>query len=122
MRRKCLVWHLAPAGMQEMVLVTITTISSSALGSQRSPRRPLPAGDVRPLLPLAFRTGKAPQPGGDAQRVTFGKSSPAWVGLSPGSLSFSLSHLAAIFQDLLTHSTDVYAILDFVLSKGFQDE
>lgn len=64
MHRKCLVWHLALAGMQEMVLVTITTISSSALGSQRSPRRPLPAGDVRPLLPLAFRTGKAPQPGG----------------------------------------------------------
>ena len=44
------------------------------------------------------------------------------MGLSLGSLSFSFSHLAAILQDLLIHSTDVYSILAIVLSEGFQDE
>lgn len=44
------------------------------------------------------------------------------MGLSLGSLSFGFSHLAAVLQDLLIRSTDVYSILAIVLSEGFQDE
>lgn len=57
MHRKCLVQHPAWAGMQETVIVTGTTISSFALACQRSCC--LQPGGVRPLLPLALRTGKA---------------------------------------------------------------
>lgn len=37
MHRKCFVQHLVWAGMQDMVIITITTISSFALGSHRFP-------------------------------------------------------------------------------------
>lgn len=42
--------------------------------------------------------------------------------LSPGSLGVSLSHLAAIFQDLWIHSIDIYSVVDLVLSEGSRDE
>lgn len=79
MHRKCLVQHLAWAGMQEVIIVTSTTISSFALGCQRSHR--LQSGGVRPLLPLTLRTGEASRPG----------SPDSWdlessMSLSPGSL------------------------------------
>ena len=62
-----------------MIIITITTISSSALGCQRSHR--LQSGGVRPLLPLALRTGKASWLGRpDSWEL---ESS---MGLSPGSL------------------------------------
>lgn len=53
MHRKCLLQHLVWAGMQEMIIVTVTTISSFALGSQRS--HCLHSGGVRPFLPLSGR-------------------------------------------------------------------
>ena len=42
MHKKCLVQHLVGAGMQEMIIITTTTISSFALASRRSPPHSLP--------------------------------------------------------------------------------
>lgn len=98
-----------------MIIITITTVSSFALGSHRSHR--LQSRGNQTSSASSYQGRESPSAWGpDFREFKFS------VGLSPGSLSFSLSHLAAIFQDLLIHSVDVYSILDLVLSKGFQDE